>query len=301
MVIAALSDKEKVERVIIQTAAHEVGHTLGLRHNFKGSLMPPSSSVMDYMSTEGKAASPRPGPYDVAAIRYLYNLSEALPTEPFCTDGGNAADPLCTQRDFGADPLNDFHLHAYVTALDDFMAMGLARDRARVEAATTSLMFFVRAGLTPEQRMAAWRIATERVRAAVPLSMQPGPGRPGGAHARDPPVPRPAGPRGRRAPPRPAAAGASSWPPFPADAMLSTEVAGELKANLLATAPLRTPTTRRASVTGLKRMQTLEAYRALREARDQLAAGQAVLMGDEQLIVQDLIIRIDEALTPYFD
>ena len=85
LAIAMVSDRERIDRAIIQTAAHEVGHTLGLRHNFKGSLMPPSSTVMDYMSLEGKAASPKPGPYDVAAIRYLYNLTETLPSEPFCT------------------------------------------------------------------------------------------------------------------------------------------------------------------------------------------------------------------------
>jgi hypothetical protein len=311
MLIAALSDKEKVERVVTQTAAHEVGHTLGLRHNFKGSLLPPSSSVMEYLSTEGKAASPRPGPYDVAAIRYLYNETDALPTEfrdpsgaavplPFCTDGGNASDPLCTQRDYGKDPLNEFHFHAYVSALDDYMAMGLARDRARVEAATTALMFFVRAASRPEDRMAAWRIANERVRTAVPLSMQPG---------RVDLIARTIAARLFPDPPAPVAAGATAptpppavfLGPFPADVALSTEVATELKANLLATEPLRTPTTRRASVNGLKRMQTLEAYRALREARAQLAQAQPLAVGNEQLVIEDLVNRIDEALTPYFE
>ncbi len=37
------------------------------------------------------------------------------------------------------------------------------------------------------------------------------------------------------------------------------------------------------------------------EARDLLTAAQAQVMGDEQLIVQDLIIRIGEALSPYFN
>lgn len=54
-------------------------------------------------------------------------------------------------------------------------------------------------------------------------------------------------------------------------------------------------------MTGLKRMQTVEAYRSLREARAQLALTQPTLQGEEQLIVEDLIVRIDRDLTPYFN
>jgi hypothetical protein len=89
--------------------------------------------------------------------------------------------------------------------------------------------------------------------------------------------------------------------PFPADPTLSQEVALELRGNIVASAPLRTPQTRRACVTALKRMQTIEAYRALRDARAQLAAMQAQLTGDEQLVVEDLLTRIDHALSPYFN
>ena len=35
--------KEKVELYLTHIVAHEIGHTLGLRHNFKGSLLPPST------------------------------------------------------------------------------------------------------------------------------------------------------------------------------------------------------------------------------------------------------------------
>jgi hypothetical protein len=294
--IAMFSDREKIERVITQTAAHEVGHTLGLRHNFKGSLMPPSSTVMEYMSVEGKAASPRQGPYDAAAIRYLYNLAEVLPTEPFCTDGQGLSDPFCTQRDYGADPLNDFHAPAYNGALEAYINMGLARDRTRLEAAAGSLMLFVRTAPSPEQRLAAWQIAMERVRASVPPGPQTGRV---DLVARtvflrlfpDPPAPVP----GATAPTT------VFQTPFPADPALAEAVALELKANLLATAPLRTPATRRMCVTALRRMQTVAGYRALREARAQLALAQPQLMGDEQVIVEDLIARIDQALTPYFD
>jgi hypothetical protein len=300
--IASIPDKDKIERIITQTAAHEVGHTLGLRHNFKGSLMPPSSSVMEYLSLEGKAAAPKPGPWDLAAIRYLYNMSETLPTEqPFCTDGGNAADPSCTQRDYGADPLNEFHTFAFNGALDAFLAMGLATSRARMEASATALMLYVRAGLTPAERMTAWQIATEKIRVAVPVTMQP---------ARVDFAARTLALRLFPDPLPPLAPGATPpanapmpifYAAFPADPALSEAVAQELKANILATAPLRLPATRRVSVTALKRMQTVEAYRVLREARAQLATTQPTLTGEEQLIVEDLVTRIDQALTPYFN
>lgn len=71
---------------ILATLVHEMGHNLGLRHNFKGSVDKPnfhpksvtgtnevvnSSSVMEYTSfSESRLLMP--GPYDVAAIRFGY-------------------------------------------------------------------------------------------------------------------------------------------------------------------------------------------------------------------------------------
>ena len=98
-----------------QVVAHEVGHTLGLRHNFKGSLLPPSSSIMDYTSDAASIGERRrtAGGYDIAAIQYLYGLSAELPTQPFCNDqDADVVDPDCRRRDQGARPLSDFFLPA---------------------------------------------------------------------------------------------------------------------------------------------------------------------------------------------
>lgn len=120
-----------------ESLTHEVGHTLGLRHNFAGTLaadhaghtrqelylnylrggtyipMLPSSSVMDYhdkiesalvvnrYATERKAL-----PHDMSAIRYLYLGKELDTTIPFCTDtdaGGELID--CVRFDYGNSPL----------------------------------------------------------------------------------------------------------------------------------------------------------------------------------------------------
>ena len=93
-----LSDEQK-EKLVMQgltlVAMHEVGHTLGLRHNFKGSALKSladindvaktsqsgaSTSVMDYIPvnivpkgrTQGDFYAAKLGPYDLWAIEYGY-------------------------------------------------------------------------------------------------------------------------------------------------------------------------------------------------------------------------------------
>lgn len=91
-----LTDKAREELVniilpvaYIQTLVHEVGHTLGLRHNFMGSFdkdnfyseneakefglttSPAYSSIMDYSHSELNSLGAL-GKYDIAALRYAY-------------------------------------------------------------------------------------------------------------------------------------------------------------------------------------------------------------------------------------
>ena len=96
----ALADvpQEVIDRFLYDTikevVTHEVGHTLGLRHNFKASTVytveeikqrrateePTTGSVMDYnpillfaeAATEGHFSTPTIGPYDYWAIEYGY-------------------------------------------------------------------------------------------------------------------------------------------------------------------------------------------------------------------------------------
>jgi hypothetical protein len=129
---------EFVNALIKDVIMHEVGHVIGLRHNFVASTVysleeinapgaesnPITGSVMDYNATnyhydmgeaQGAFFMPTIGPYDEWAIRYGYaadNEIEAILTEAtdplhiYHSDEHLASsDPRVRQRDMGSDPL----------------------------------------------------------------------------------------------------------------------------------------------------------------------------------------------------
>ena len=126
--------------MLADVVAHEVGHTLGLRHNFKASSVysmaqinseefkgkkPMGGSVMDYNALpninmesgkiQGDFQMIDIGPYDMWAINYGYTFGDTKPilaetSKPehvYGTDEDTwGPDPLARRRDMGANPLD---------------------------------------------------------------------------------------------------------------------------------------------------------------------------------------------------
>jgi len=126
--------------LLADLVCHEVGHTLGLRHNFKASSLyrmakinskemkaqkPLANSVMDYLpvnmnfkdgEVQGDYAMIGVGPYDIWAIEYGHTQDEkalktildrvAEPELQYGTDEDTfGPDPLARRYDFSSDPL----------------------------------------------------------------------------------------------------------------------------------------------------------------------------------------------------
>ncbi|GAB4010545.1 MAG: hypothetical protein Fur0010_03420 [Bdellovibrio sp.] len=126
-----------LEDDVVATLVHEMGHNLGLRHNFmasadadnfikdKNGKLIPSSSAMDY-SNGTVAELLTPGSYDEEVIRFAYankitlkdghvtaiDTNKSLKDQglnikkfKYCTDENvNETDPMCQRWDYGTNP-----------------------------------------------------------------------------------------------------------------------------------------------------------------------------------------------------
>ncbi len=127
--------------LMAELVCHEVGHTLGLRHNFKSSSVytladinskklkgkiPHAGSVMDYLpvninmkdgEAQGDYTMIGVGPYDIWAIEYGYTQDEkalkgilsrvAEPELAYATDEDTyGPDPLARRYDFSKEPID---------------------------------------------------------------------------------------------------------------------------------------------------------------------------------------------------
>ena len=288
----ALTGAQKLERYIQFVAAHEIGHVLGLRHNFKGSLVPPSSSVMEYSVLDAAIAQPTPGPYDVEAIRYLHGQAPALPALPFCTDEDTTRDPECVRFDPPTpDPLNDYHIPDYALytglLLEGVFPPSLAE--LIVNVFGTELLGFARAG-TAAQASAAWQAMLEGARAPLdPADLASNPALGPAADALSAAVFREALVTTR----------AAIKTRFTHPAVIAA-IAADGEAILANLDGVRSYPTRRLVVDALKRAQTLDAYLALLDARAAIVAQLPNLPPVDQALTQDLLARLDAAISPYF-
>jgi len=85
------------------------------------------------------------------------------------------------------------------------------------------------------------------------------------------------------------------------DPLLGPALTAEVKAVLLNGDRIRSYKSRRTSVDILKKLQSPAAYGALRDAKTALVASRPTTPPDEVLDLDDLIARIDRAITPYYD
>jgi hypothetical protein len=233
----------------------------------------------------------RPGPYDVAAIRYLYGMSSELPTQPFCTDFDLAVDPECGQLDATSDPLRLWYGVQYGTRLAGALSgQGAAPDDYTLNA----VLQFVRSGKNSQTKLDAWNIATQGVRAPIApevLASSPGYGLVADAAS-------------RRVLQRLYLDGASARGLFSqdprTDALLTPAMLTHLRAVVLNVDGVRSPQSRRVAVDVLKKLQTYEAFAVLLEAHTELVASLPLLSGNARLAADDLARRIDAATSPYF-
>jgi hypothetical protein len=289
-----LTKKEKVERSLMWVATHEVGHTLGLRHNFKGSLLPPTSSVMDYLIDNDQIAQVGPGNYDSDAIKYLYGMNSQLPKQPFCTDEDTLHDPLCVRFDSGADPLGDYHIPLFNRIWNRVLA-GTFDDAATEDLITNPVLGFVRAAATSAARLQAWKLVNQI--AGAPLAPEVlkanrayGPFADRLEHFL----------LARLLQDTPDKRGDITQDPPATDADLVATMTDQMRLILINADGIRSYESRRLMVDLLKQQQSVPALAALESARADIAVQAASATGSDLILVSDLLVRIDAATLPYF-
>lgn len=324
-----LTPLQQAQNYLAHTVVHEIGHTLGLRHNFKGSLRTDlgvsGSTVMDYLLDEEGIQLPEPGLYDQVALTELYHLNRAQSTDPmkpfykakvpgrawnpweprglldptdatgrtalpFGTDGCYNSDPTCQQFDRGNDPMNQYWIPNYKSVYQPLLA---GTSSTLPNNSLNYLLMWIRAGSTA-QKSAAWTATVAPILSTAPI-----------------PAMAPASYAARlnalvqRVYGRMFVDDATLRGVITSDITPNSTIFGEVQANLLNNTvdKLRDYKTRRLMVDILKSWNGSSlagtAESALRAARTQFATSLAGLPAAEQPLMQDLINRIDKALSPY--
>ena len=283
---------QMVEDYVAGVVLHEIGHTLGLRHNFKGSLVPPSSSIMEYIDDYDQVNVFTPQSYDVAAVKLLYGVSTAYPTEPFCTDEDTAVDPDCTRFDVGADPLNEFFGPIYQDTVGTFLT-DPTFPYIPGNFITNSLLAYVRAGRNSATRTSAYHAAADYVTGTAPPP----------SFAIGSRVNAFSGYLNKRLWLDPASSRTSGGdsivndPPIASDPALNALFLADEGGWPRNTNGVTSFSNRRTAVDVLKKVQTSSAYLELLGARTDILAGSPTPIDP---FVADLLARIDLAVTPYF-
>jgi len=291
----SLTANEKLERYVQEVAAHEIGHTLGLRHNFKGSLQPPTSSVMDYNFADATFVQPTPGPYDVDALAYLYGASTELPTQPFCTDEDTQTDPNCVRFDDPSPtPLYDYQIPLYTLIVSDITGGLIPNDENTIRRYMgfygVETLDYVRAG-SPSEAGDAWQAALAGIRPPLTPQQRVDPTYVQAADLltafvyRDLFV-------------TPDRRDHNHTPVTDPDAMIA--ITSDAKNILRNLDGARSYATRRLVVDAMKNVQNTQGLETLQDTQAFLISQLPNLHGADLAETQDLVARITAALSPYY-
>jgi len=288
-----MSQKAFVENYITHVVAHEIGHILGLRHNFHGSNASDttSSSIMDYLPSDWRAAQPNPGVYDIAAVKYLYGLSPAEPSQPFCTDEDTEQDPKCRLFDYG---INALALHM-IPDLDylksEYTAAPASFWENYIVAYSQDILDFFQGG-SPATQLQAWEGLLKGIKAESSATA-----------------------------PQNSKDQLSKWILSTAfkdkqeDSPFSMRFIAKPRVSLTA-APvvakdlcdignnvdtIRSVQTRIIAIDALKKLQNNPGLEALNMLKTELTAKVATLTGIRRFEEEDLLRRVEKYLSPYYD
>jgi hypothetical protein len=249
---------------------------------------------MDYLKDDDSVALSKPGAYDVEAINYLYQMTDQEPKTTFCTDDSVTSDPECAMFDHGKDPLTETWEKTYskVMTLVFKMGWGSLYDMY-FDYYVNYVLDFARGAGSDDVAVNAYNAAMAPAHAPIaPENIA----KPGYAETADGLARRvltrlyldPEALRGY----------VSFDPSSPAVVAAALQ---DLSDNLTNVDNIRSFETRRVCVDILKKMQSNEAFAALRASRTTVATARAALSGEEAALTDDLLQRIDRALSPYFD
>ena len=180
MLANGMEPEEIKKRILFGLMSHELGHVLGLRHNFYGSFdsrhwreggekdhdLLKTSSIMDYLNIKDMASGPLRalwGPYDEAALVYGYSggkkdISREKDTHYlFCTDHHRTLNALCNAWDYGGTA-SDVMMSLIENYEESYFTRNLRLDRAYWDASSYPAWVF-RDMLNVKRMLLMWRTA----------------------------------------------------------------------------------------------------------------------------------------------
>lgn len=143
---------------------HELGHYIGLDHNFAGSIEGtaerPTNSIMDYLPFPAVIKANKIGPYDLSMIDLVYRKKLPNPKQPYCSGdqvSGEAWAPFCEQRDIG-DTLTWFALWANMSSDGLFLPLDATNVSSKTGYSKQTMLDILIRYLNTSERLRAEKI-----------------------------------------------------------------------------------------------------------------------------------------------